>query len=183
MTYVLADGPPHYKVCTHAWTSSGAVSPAVTLGDPGATYPAVAVLPWLPVLRVSNWRHGVESEDNRAPRTTGPGEITYPSEKLGRTRVYEFEARAQSVRELDQTVTALVAAFDNMTDEGVMTLNPYEGGPEWAFAARVLSLDPDDDWDYNDEDRGWSVQWGFQLNLRQSDPYFYAVSDPATRVL
>lgn len=183
MTYLLTDGPPHYKVSTHAWTPSGDVSAAVTFNDPDATYPAAAVLPWIHVLNVTNWRHGVESEDNRQARTISDGEITYPSKKLGVTKVCEYEIRADSVRSLDQTLTAVVAAFDNMSDEGTMAFTPYEGGPVWAFDARVLSLEPDPDWDYNDEGRGWAVQQGFQLSLRLSDPYFYAVSDPTTRSL
>lgn len=180
MAYVPSDGPPHYKVCTHTWTPFS-LTPTVTLNDDGATYPAPPVLPWIVVARVQNWRHGIESDDNRAPRTAGDGEITYPGHKLGKTMVYELEVRAATVKQLDQTMTTLVTAFENTSDEGTMVLAPHEGGTSWQYAARVLALTPDEDWDYSDEGRGWVVSHGYQLSLRLSDPYFAVVGDLATR--
>lgn len=171
MAYVAADGPPDLDA-THAWAPATGSAPP-TINDQGGTDPPT--FPWIKIVKpISGWRALPESDDNRAPRTAGPGEITYPGEKLGKTVVYECEIRAKTRQSAMSTMTALLNGYGDTDGEGTMTVTPYAsvGGVVWTYEARVLSLVPDVEFGYSPH-RAWQWAWGFQLNLRMSDPLFY----------
>lgn len=132
-----------------------------------------ATLPWIKVTGIAGWRDLPESVDNREPKTYGPGEIVYPSEKLGKTVVYSCEARATTREEIRAQITGCLRGFGGTLTEGTMTVTPYAapGGVVWTFMARVLIVDPEDTFSYFERRRA-PYRWGFTVALRMSDPFF-----------
>lgn len=170
MAYTAAHGPPDIDAI-HQWApATGAAPPA--LNDQGSTSPAT--LPWIKVTGIAGWRDLPEIVDNREPRTYGPGEIVYPSEKLGKTIVYTCEARATSRESIRGQITGCLRGFGvDTSDEGTMTVTPYAapGGVVWTFSARVLAVDPDDSFAYFEKRRA-PFRWGFTVAMRMSSPFF-----------
>lgn len=171
MPYTVASGPPDVDA-THAWDPAGAAAAPPVMNDQGGVWPPV--LPRIKVKPITGWRALAESEDNRAARTKGHGEVPYPSRKLGKTLVYECEIRAATIISVRDTMNAVTVGFENKDAEGVMTVTPwaYIGGPTWTFSARVIDMTPDPSFSYF-ERRLAPFRWGFSLSLRMSDPLFY----------
>lgn len=170
MAYTAADGPPDVDA-THAWAPAAGTAPP-TLNN-RATDPAT--LPWIKVDGIQGWRSLPESEDNRAPRTKGDGEITYHGRKLGKTLVYEARVMAKTRETMRTALSGTMRGYALSTDdEGEMTVTPFAapGGVVWTFSARVIDLQADRSFDYSDKRRA-AYQWGFTISLRMSDPLFY----------
>lgn len=173
MAYSATTGPPSLDA-THAWTP--AVGTGVTLN---ARITDPATFPWIKVDRITGWRSLPEAEDNRVPRTYGTGEIVYPSRLLGKTITYEGRVLAKSREDVHTPLHTMLQAFGaSMDAEGLMTVTPYTapGGVVWTYHARVLSLTPDQAWQWFPR-RVAQYQWGWQLNMRLSDPFFYDNAD------
>lgn len=171
MAYVANDGPPDIDA-KHAWVPAAGTSPPV-LNDPGAGGPPP--LPWVKVTAIDGFRDMPEMVDNRAPRTFGAGEITYPARVLGKTLVYQCEIRAASRESVRGTLSALLRGYyASRSDEGTMTITPYTipGGVVWTYTARCLAIDADSSFSLA---RGvWGpYRWGLTISLRMSDPLFY----------
>jgi hypothetical protein len=173
MAYTTADGPPDVDA-SHAWapfsgtgvTMNAPMTLTGTQPTPGASR--------IMIEQITGWRSLPESDDNRAERTYGEGEIVFPGLLKGKTLVYEGQVRALDWTGLKGPANSMVLGFSNMSDEGVMTVTPHSfiGGPVWTYSARVLSLefDPKPEVLLGAPE---PFRWAFQLNLRMSDPRFY----------
>jgi hypothetical protein len=176
--YDVTYGPPDLDA-THLWTPAS--GPTVTLGYemPLTSGRLVPPSSRIRIEQITGWRALPEAEDNRQPRTFGDGEITYPGKLLGKTLVYEGHALSVDWAGLKPLAQSMMLAFANMSDEGVMTVTPFEfiGGVVWTYSARVtgLTFDPKPEYLGTVHD---ALQWGFQLTLRMSDPHFYNDGDP-----
>lgn len=177
MPFDVSHGPPPYAVAFHDWAPATGTAPP-TLNDVNAT---PRVYPEIAVERVTGWRGGTETIDNRAPRTFLPGEIPYPARYLGKTRIYEGVVRAWDPFELVLVQNEMVIGFADQDGEGVMSVTPwpaYAADPAivWTFAARVLAFDFDPEWALIDG--GVIYEWKYMLTLRLSDRLFYTGSPP-----
>lgn len=165
--YTIDQGPPK-RFATHLWTPVGTSDPFL-MNDRG--YP-VAVYPYVKVEDIGGWRALPEIIDNRAGKTAGPGEKPYPAATLGRTFSYKLEFRSQTEWDLDTILNSFLQSFSNQTDEGEMTVVPFDSSITWTYHARVIAFDPSDDWTV-DRNRPFRYAQKGLLTLRLSDPYFY----------
>ncbi len=172
--YVVEDGPPDIDA-THTWAPLTGTAPPVLNDQGGGAPEAVA---WITVRSIDGGRDLPETIDNRAGRTFGIGEIPYPARVLGKTVVYQCEARGPTLESARGQVSRCVAGFGlSISDEGTMTVEPTAPeGPTWTFMARVIALDADSRPTLL---RGVfnPYRWGFTLSLRMSDPRFYTDVD------
>ena len=171
MAYVAADGPPDIDA-THAWVpATGSAPPTLNVAGTGGNPP---VLPWVKVLGIDGWRDAPEIVDNRAARTFGVGEIAYPARMLGRTVVYQLEARAVSRESVRGAVSACMTGFMTNMSEGTMTVTPFTvpGGVVWTYTGRVIALDADST--FTKAAGVWGpFRWGLTVTIRMSNPLFY----------
>lgn len=176
MAYTAADGIPSLNA-TWAFEPFDSDPPPV-INDQGAgasLTPPVPTLPWTKLLAAPALRSSPDADDNRVPRTLEEGEYPLPGEVGGKTVILRCEVRALTEVIVDATMTALLNGYTlDMTNEGVMTVTPYEyvGGVVWTFGARVLHLDADDAWSHFPRRRA-PFRWGFSLSLRMSIPRFF----------
>ncbi len=159
---------------THTWAPVTGTPPPV-LYEQGGGAPNSA--DWIKVLGIGGWRDLPEMVDNRAPRTFGVGEVVYPPRVLGKTLVYGLEARAESDELVHELVSDLLNGFgtdliEGITDEGVMTIEPFVAATTWTFSGRVIAVDPDDEPTFL---RGVRLphRWRLSVSIRMSDPRFY----------
>jgi hypothetical protein len=164
---------PPYLAAVHQWTTA-AGDAAARFNDQVTSPPT---LPWTRVRQITGWRALPESDDNRQPRTYGDGEIVYPGRKLGKTLVYECTVEARTMQTVEDTMGAIVQGFGDMSGEGRMDVIPYSGAATWTYHARVIDLQVEPVWDWN-ENRRTVFEWGFTLSLRMSDPHFYLAGTP-----
>lgn len=169
MTYVASDGPPSVDA-KHEWDpATGTAPPALNAwtADP-------ITFPFIKVEQIQGWRSAPEADDNREPRSYGPGEIAIPGELLGKTIVYELEVQANTRETCLGTVTSLLNGFGDRSGLGTMTVTPFAsiGGVVWMYQARVLDFDADPLWTHNPAQTG-AWRWAVRLHLRMLDPYFY----------
>ena len=170
MAYTAAHGPPALDAF-HQWDPATGTTPPV-FNDVNED---TLTLPNTRIERINNWRGLPELIDNRAGRTFGIGEITYPSRTTGKTLVYECTLLGGTDREAFLLAqNAIVQGFADQDSEGEMTVTPWAapGGVVWTYQARVLDLQWDPSWTLNGESR-IQYEWGFTLTLRMSDPLFY----------
>lgn len=171
MAYSALHGPPALDA-THQWANASGLGAPPVLGD---SHNVPQSYPHAVIDRINNWRGLNEIVDNRAPRTFGDGEITYPVRELGKTIVYECRLEAVTREDLLQWQTAILNGFGQSTDdEGEMTVTPWPvpGGVVWTYQARVTSLEFASEWTL----RGNHVatfEWPFTITLRMSDALFY----------
>lgn len=171
MAYVATDGPPDVDA-THTWAPAAGTPPPV-LNDQGGGVPNA--LSWLKLIAIDGWRDLPEMLDNRAPRTFGVGEVPYPSRVLGKTVVYQLQARGVTREEAQGLVSGCLNGFGaSMSDEGIMTVTPHAtpGGVAWTFAGRVIAIDADSTFTLA---RGVLApyRWGLTVSIRMSNPHFY----------
>lgn len=86
-------------------------------------------------------------DDLRDPRIGANGEVLYPSFTRGKTVTYEGRLITPTGDRLYSYRWEMLGAFAEQSDEGTMTMTPHPdwGGGGWAFQARVLGLDIDDE--------------------------------------
>ena len=171
MAYGVTHGPPMLDA-THAWEPITGDDPPVindAYDEPRDTLEVI-------LEGIQGWRDLPDLQDNREGKTTGVGEVPYPSQTLGKTLVYEGHIRSIDRMDLLETQNGMVQGFGDMDGEGTMTVTawaPY-GGEEpitpWTYTARVMALKWDPSWTALED--GLTFEWGFTLTLRMSNPYF-----------
>lgn len=169
MAYTAAHGPP-LKDALHQWSpATGSAPPVIndTNTEPGE-FPRIVLNNCL------GWRSLPELVDNRAPRSFGAGEITYPARRLGKTLPYECTLQGTDREAFILMQNQVVQGFSGQDAEGVMTVTPWPvpGGVVWTYSARVLDLQFDPEWKLDGE-REIAYEWGFVLTLRMSDARFF----------
>lgn len=183
MTYVEDDGPPDIDA-THAFAALADLETAALVNDQGEgaeTAPYAPTLPWIKLLRSpTGWGPNLPDHDDfSAPCTLAPGEILYPGEELGKTLVYECEARAITRESLRGAVAALYRVLRNaMNDPVICTVTPYIeiGGPVWMYSARVRpGSGPDAIAHFPKRRAPWRQTLTF--SLRMNDANFYVAED------
>jgi hypothetical protein len=171
VSYTVGDGPPDLTAI-HGWAPATG-DPPPEINQQGGTNPPT--MPWVRLLGITGWRSLPENEDLREARTFGDGEIVYPSRLLGKTIVYELRMVAQTVQDVQRTMTGVQRGFGDMNAEGVMTVAPlasFGGGVVWTYRARVMDFEPTPLWEFWPH-RYEQFTWEAALTLRMSDPYFY----------
>lgn len=106
-----------------------------------------AALPRVDLDKITGLFSLPEVEDRRDPKIGQNGEVLYPSYTRGKTITYEGRLIAA-----DSSIYAyrwsMLAAFTGFhSTEGQMKISPHAtwGTGTWAFSARVLALDIDDE--------------------------------------
>lgn len=162
---------------THAWAPVTGSAPPVLYDQGGSGTAAPNSVEWVKINGIQGWRDLPEIVDNRAPRTFGVGEVLYPPRVLGKTVVYLLEARAANDTAVHELVSDIVNGFGQdlmagTTEEGVMTVTPFEGVTAYTFSGRVIAIDPDDEPKIL---RGVPLphRWVLTVSIRMSDPQFY----------
>jgi hypothetical protein len=167
--FEIADGPPGVEAA-HTWNET-----LILNTDRSAGFPRFKVD------RITGWGSLPEADDFREPRTARVGEFALPGNERGRTLVYEGRVQGGELGTpgelvlMRRSIASLRAAFRQRSSEQVMVVTPHPvfGGPQWFFAARVLSLEVDDEQTRGPNARPWQRE--FTLSLRQSDPRVYVV--------
>lgn len=135
-----------------------------------------AATAWIILKGAPGLHDGPEADDNREPRTTIDGEITYPGLKLGRTFTLKCELYAETDSELYIMMTSLRRGYTFDTSlEGAFTITPYSdiGGPVWNFSARCIGFHPAEEWTWV-RNRKWKFRWELDIVMRMSNPNFYS---------
>lgn len=168
----LADGPPGLEA-THEWELLGRA-----LND------VVGTLPRYKLTKITGYNSLGEIEDLRDVNTGRVGETAYPSVMRGKTITYEGVVEAQSYEQLRSLSSALRGAFADTWAEHRMVVNPYTGwgSQQFAFWARTMALDMDEEQTFAGTAVPSPWQRAFTLSVRMSDPRRYAWPTPVDAV-
>jgi len=134
MAYNSALGPLGLQG-RHDWNSNDFIINDLANGLPYAYLDRITGLFSLPDL-----------DDLRDPRIGADGEVLYPSFTRGKTITYEGRLITE-----DDSIYAyrweMLTAFAEQSDEGTMVITPHPswGAGSWAYQARVLACEIDDE--------------------------------------